>query len=171
MSLMIELLPSAGPALVVGGGTVAERKVRGLVEAGFKVTVVAPEVSDAIRGLRGVSVHQKPFHETDMPGHTLVFACTNDRETNRRVGAWAHELRIPAVVADSQAESTFFTPAVHRDGDLTVAVSTAGASPVLAREVRDRVAAALGEGWAEHVTAARKERRSRLAAQAGAGDE
>ena len=161
---MIELLPVAGRALVVGGGAIAERKVRGLVEAGFGVTVVAPEVAGGIRELRGVDARKQAFTDADIPGHAIVFACTNDRGVNKQVGAAARALGVPVVVVDRQEESTFFTPAVLRDGDLTVAVSTGGASPELAREVRDRVAAALGHGWAARIAEAGEKRATRLAA-------
>ncbi len=164
MSLLVELLPTAGKALVVGGGSVAERKVRGLVDAGFAVTVVAPGISAGIRKLSGVELRVRPFAESDVPGHALVFACTSEREVNRQVGEAARSHLIPVVVADRQDESTFFTPAVHRDGDLTVAVATNGASPVLAQEVRNRVAVCLGTGWAARVRAAKKQRLARLAA-------
>jgi precorrin-2 dehydrogenase / sirohydrochlorin ferrochelatase len=171
VSLMVELLPSAGRALVVGGGAVAERKVHGLLEAGFRVRVVALEVLDSI-GQPGVEVLKRPFEAGDVAGNAIVFACTNSRKVNRAVGAAARDANVPVVVADSQEESTCFSPAVHRDGDLQVAVSTGGASPVLAREVRDQVAAALGTGWAERVQAARTARQERLAgAAAGEANE
>jgi len=168
VSLMVEVRPAAGPALVVGGGVVAERKVRGLLDAGFRVTVVAPEILDSIRAT-GVETRERDFQASDVAGHALVFACTDSREVNRAAGEAARAAGIFAVVADSQEESTFFTPAVHRDGDLVVAVSTGGASPVLAREVRDRIAESLGYGWAERVQAARAERQERLAGMV-AGD-
>ena len=170
MSLMVELQPSAGPALVVGGGAVAERKVRGLLEAGFRVTVVAPEIGEAIRAA-GVECRVRSFEARDIAGHAIVFACTDSREVNHAVGEAARAAGVLVVVADSQEESTFFTPAVHRDGDLVVAVSTGGASPALAMEVRDRIAAALGDGWDERVRVARSERQERLARAGGDGDE
>lgn len=166
MSIMLELLPSAGPALVVGGGAVAARKVQNLVEGGFAVTVIAPEIAPEIRAHPTVTLVESSFQPSDLPTdapYALVFACTSDRETNRLVGELARRARIPALIADDQSESTFFTPATHRDGDLTVAVSTAGASPTLARDIRDRVAEALGGGWAEKVAAAREERAARIA--------
>lgn len=163
MSLFIELRPEAGPALVVGGGEVALRKVDGLLAAGFAVTVVAPHVLPELRDSESVTVVQRCFEPRDIAGHALVFACTNDREVNRRAGEAARAQGIPVVVADSQEESTFFTPAVHRDGGLGVAVSTGGASPALAADVRDRIAAMLGTGWAERVERARAERQSRRA--------
>lgn len=165
MSVMIDLQPSAGPALVVGGGDVAARKVRTLVEGGFEVVVIAPVVQDGITPGPGLTVHRRPFAESDLPAdarYALVFACTDSRETNARVGALARAARVLVVVADAQEESTFYTPAAIRDGDLIVAVSTGGASPALARELRERIVAALGPGWAQVVTAARQERQARL---------
>lgn len=162
MSLVIELQPAFGPALVVGGGQVALRKVRSLVEAGFATTVIAPDVSPDIRELPGVTVEERPYVRGDCGSFAIVFACTSDRETNRRIGGECREECIPVLVADAQEESTFFSPALHRDGDLTVAISTGGAAPRLAQEVRDTVAAALGSGWAERVAAARGERDQRL---------
>jgi siroheme synthase-like protein len=161
MSVMIELQASAGPVLVVGGGTVATRKVSQLVEGGFRVTVIAPAVTRAIRELPGVTLVEAPFEPADIPSdapYVLVFACTDDREVNRRVGELARRASILVVVADAQEESTFFTPATLHDGALTVGVSTGGASPALARELRERIAAALGTGWGEKVEAARRDR-------------
>lgn len=166
MSIMLEMLPAAGPALVVGGGQVALRKVRNLVEGEFRVTVIAPVVLDEIRNAAWVTVLQRPFEDADLdaePAFALVFACTDSRAVNQRVGQLARQLRIPVVVADAQGESTFFTPAVLRDGDLTVAVSTGGASPGVAKRVRERIAAALGPGWARVISEARHERAAGLA--------
>ncbi len=163
MGLLIDLQPSAGPALVVGGGTVAARKVRGLVEAGFDVVIVAPEVLPEITRAR-VEVLQRAFAPDDIASSAfaVVFACTSSREVNRLVGELAREQNIPVVVADAQEESTFFSPAVLRDGDLAVAVSTGGASPALARDLRERIAQALGDGWAETIEQSRAEREQRL---------
>lgn len=165
MSVMIELRPSAGPALVVGGGAVAMRRARNLSEGGFAVTVIAPAILDDIRRLPGIACFEREFADTDIGESArwaLVVACTDQREVNRRAGEAARAQGIPVVVADSQEESTAFTPATLRDGDLLVAVSTGGADPALARAVRERIAGALGTGWAEVVVAARKEREARL---------
>lgn len=167
MSILIELLPCFGRALVVGGGTIAERKIRGLVEGGFCVTVVAPQVAAGIPALPGVTVHARRFSEADIAGHTLVFACTDDRTVNRQVGEAARASGALVGVADRREESTFYTPAVHRDGDLAVAVSTGGSSPALARDIRDLVATALGRGWNERVAAARTERSDRRRSRGG----
>ncbi|MCC6381188.1 MAG: bifunctional precorrin-2 dehydrogenase/sirohydrochlorin ferrochelatase [Dehalococcoidia bacterium] len=165
MGLIVDLLPAGGRALVVGAGTVAARKIRNLVDAGFPVVVVAPAVHDEIRQIAEVSVVERLFAPADLDGDppvALVFACTDDRAVNAEVGRLARERRILVLVADRQEESTFFTPATLRDGDLAVAVSTGGASPLLARELRERVVAALGPGWGRLVEAARRERAARL---------
>ncbi|MGH2632020.1 MAG: precorrin-2 dehydrogenase/sirohydrochlorin ferrochelatase family protein, partial [Tepidiformaceae bacterium] len=93
----------------------------------------------------------------------VVLACTDSREVNRAIGAAARLRGIPVLVADRQAESTFFTPAVLRDGDLAVAVSTGGASPTMARVIRERIVAALGPGWSGVLRTARSEREAHLA--------
>ncbi len=174
MSVMIELLPSAGPVLVVGGGTVALRRARNLASGGFAVTVIAPEIDPAIRQLPGVTCLQRSFAPGDISGASprwaMVVACTGQREVNRAAGDTARALGIPVVVADAQPESTAFTPATLRDGDLQVAVSTGGADPALAKALRERIAAALGPGWADTVAAARAQRESRLGRQGGSGD-
>ena len=168
MSIMIDLQPSAGPALVVGGGAVALRKVRNLAEGEFRVTVVAPEVLDEAALLPFVSVVRREFEDADIdaaPPWALVFACTSEREVNRRVGELARARNIPVVVTDRQAESTFFTPATIRDGDLAIAVSTGGASPGVAKLIRERIVSALGPGWGTVARLARQEREGRLAAR------
>ncbi len=163
MSFIVELLPSAGPALVVGGGAVAARKVRNLCEGEFEVVVVAPEVDQAISLQPFVTVIAAPFQEEHLRlrDFALVFACTGNREVNAEVGRLARARHIPVVVADAQEESTFFTPAALRDGDLTLAVSTGGASPTLAREIRERIVTTLGPAWGRLVWLAREEREKR----------
>lgn len=175
MSVMIELRPSAGPVLVVGGGAVALRRVRNLSEGGFRITVVAPSILDEIRGLPGVMCFARTFIDTDIPDGesrwALVLACTGEREVNRRIGEAARAHAIPVVVADSQEESTFFTPATLRDGGLQVAVSTGGADPALAKALREKIAAVLGPGWSNLIEEARRARQLRLGREGEPADE
>lgn len=163
MSILIELLPSAGPALVIGGGAIAARKVATLLEGGFTVTVIAPEIAPDIAADPRPSLHRRPFADADLDAGpwALVLACTSSRQLNARIGGLARAHRIPVLVADSRDESTFATPAVHRDGDLVVAVSTTGADPALAARIRDQLARALGPGRAAEVAAARAARAAR----------
>lgn len=165
MGMMIDLRSEAGPALIVGGGKVAARKAKSLAEAEFRIVVIAPVVDPAIGALPWVTALEREFVEADLPEsspYSLVFACTDSRRVNQEVGRLARAARIPVVVADRQAESTFFTPATVRDGDLVVAVSTGGASPKVATLIRGRIAAAIGHDWSTIVSAARSEREARL---------
>jgi siroheme synthase-like protein len=167
MGLMIDVQPSAGVALVVGGGRVAARKVGGLVDAGFAVEVVAPAVSEAIGSYPGVVITRRRFEPADVAGHALLFACTNDPAVNAIAVAAARRLGILALAADDPEASSFHSVAVHRDGALLVGVSTSGAAPAVAAALRDRAAAALGNGWAERLEEARRERAVRAGTQAG----
>ncbi len=156
MGLMIEVRPSAGRVLVVGGGAVAERKVENLVAGGFEVLVVAPEVSGGIEGLAGVRVERRAFVPSDMDGCGLVMACTDDREVNRAIGAEARRRGLLVLVADSQEESTFFTPAVTRAGEVTLGVSTGGASPAAAAAIREAVVPAFVDAVANQTLERRR---------------
>lgn len=165
MGMMIDLRSEAGPALIVGGGKVAARKAKSLAEAGFAMVVIAPLIDASIWALPWVTLREREFAEADLAdsaAYSLVFACTDSRLVNQEVGRLARAARIPVVVADRQAESTFFTPATVRDGDLAVAVSTGGASPKVATLIRGRIAAAIGRDWSTIVSAARSEREARL---------
>jgi precorrin-2 dehydrogenase/sirohydrochlorin ferrochelatase len=161
MGLMLDLQPSLGPALVVGGGTVAARKVRALSEAEFEITVVAPEIDGTIRLAPHVRLIEREWREDDLDGHALVFACTNRRDINQLIGEAARRRGLLVLVADRQEESTFFSPAVLRQGEVQVAVSTGGASPGLAKEIRSNIAEGLGRGWARLAHTARQERDER----------
>ena len=168
MSMLIELRPEAGPALVVGGGKVALRKARNLAEGEFRFTVIAPDVLEGFRSLPFATILERRFEDTDIeavPPWALVFACTSDREVNAFVGRLARARNVPVVVTDRQAESTFFTPATMRDGDVAIAVSTGGASPGLAKIIRERIVTQLAPGWGALAAGVRGEREERLAKQ------
>src|SRR5215472_11269192 len=121
----IELDLSGRAAVVVGGGTVALRRTRDLVEAGARVTVIAPVVCAEFAEL-AVTVLTRRYRDGDLTGAWLVHAATAD--VDEAVAAAADEARIWCVRADTAAESTARMPAVTRHGDITVAV-TAGGDP------------------------------------------
>lgn len=138
-------------AVVVGGGAVAEQKVRGLLGAGAHVTVVSPEVSPSLAELAGrnlVELRRRAYRAGDLAGAWLAIAATDDRETNAAVWAEAERLGIPLNAVDDLEHSSFIAPAIHREGDITVAVSTAGKSPALAVRLRDRIARLVGRAEA-----------------------
>jgi precorrin-2 dehydrogenase / sirohydrochlorin ferrochelatase len=138
---------SGSRCVVVGGGGVASRKVRGLLESGARVVVVSPEVSPEIEGM-DVTVERRPFRPGDLAGAALAFAATDRREVNAAVAREARENGVPVNVADRPAEGDFALPSVLRRGGLQVAVSTGGASPTLAREIRAAMEPSFAAEWA-----------------------
>jgi len=136
--------------LVAGGGDVAARKAAGLREAGAVVTIVAPQVCADARNA-AARVIERRFQADDLDGVRLAIAATDDGETNRSVAEEAARRGILCNVADAPEMSGFILPAVLRRGRLTVAVSTGGASPAAAREIRDEIGRALGEDAAAHL--------------------
>lgn len=128
--------------LVVGGGPIATGKVGGLLEAGAHVTVVAPEASEAIARWQAegkLTWQRRAFEPSDLAAQFMVYAATDDRELNAFVYQLAdHEQRVANAVDDLD-NCNFIAPAVARQGALQVAVSTAGKSPALAKQIRDRI--------------------------------
>ena len=124
--------------LVAGAGGVALRKTRALVEAGARVTVVAPSVLPEFDSL-GVRIARRKARLSDVRGKFLVFAATNNRETNRRLAEAAARQGVPVNVADAPAECTFLVPARARSGHIQVAISTGGRDPARAARIRRRL--------------------------------
>ena len=143
------MLDLAGvPVLVVGGGRVAQRKIEGLLKAGADVTVVAKSAIDSIRSMP-VHVVVKTYETADLDRVRLVISATDDPAVNAAVSADATARGIWVNSADDPANCTFILPAVARDGEVTVAVSTGGASPALASHLRGEI-----EGWLGQIGAA-----------------
>jgi precorrin-2 dehydrogenase/sirohydrochlorin ferrochelatase len=133
--------------IVVGGGSVAERKVASLRQAGAQVTVVSPRLtaSLAARAESGEIGHRARCYQTgDLKGAFLAYAATNDEDVHAAVAREAEELGVPLNVVDRPRWCSFIVPAVMARGDLMVAVSTSGGSPALARRVRQDIERALG---------------------------
>jgi uroporphyrin-III C-methyltransferase/precorrin-2 dehydrogenase/sirohydrochlorin ferrochelatase len=138
--------------LVVGGGAVARRKVAALLEAGAAVTVVAPALEAQLRAWvdAGRMRHLAGgFSPALLEGAWLVIAATGDAALHGRIAAAAAARRVFVNVVDDAELSSFHVPARVRRGRLQVAVSTAGAAPVLARRVRERLEVELDASLAE----------------------
>jgi len=136
------------PVLVVGGGTVAERKVESLLEAGALVTVVSPEVTVPLQqhaSSRRINLRQRAFVSSDIDGASLVVSATDDPETQVEVASIATSKNILVNTVDKPDLCTFIVPAILRRGDVTVAISTSGKSPSLAAELRARLDRVLTE--------------------------
>jgi uroporphyrin-III C-methyltransferase/precorrin-2 dehydrogenase/sirohydrochlorin ferrochelatase len=128
--------------LVIGGGEVATRKASLLREAGARVTVVAPDVSETLRAMEGrgeVTVRRGRFEASDLEGAHLVIAATADPEVNRLAAGMARELRVPVNVVDQPELGSFVVPSIIDRSPVLAAVTTGGAAPVLARLIRARL--------------------------------
>ncbi len=140
------------PALVVGGGPVAEQKIDGLLACDVKVTVIAPEITDKIKSQRtlGKVTHiEREYRDGDVAGYYLVIGATDDRDVQERIHRDAGEHRIPVNIADVPELCGFYLGAVFTAGDLKVAVSTNGRSPTLGKIIRNKIAAEFNEGYPE----------------------
>ncbi len=130
------------PCIVIGGGDIAARKVSLLLRAGGAVTVVAPELGAELadRLSKGEITHrEKTFAPDDIEDCHLVIAATDDRAVNEAVSQAAQAQRIPVNVVDNPDLCSFVVPSIIDRSPLVAAVSTGGASPVLARIVRSRI--------------------------------
>jgi precorrin-2 dehydrogenase/sirohydrochlorin ferrochelatase len=138
---------SAHPCLVVGGGTVAERKVESLLRARGQVTVIGPTLTPKLRSWaadRAITAHERPYRPGDLTGFTLVFAATDDEGLHQQVAAEAKAAGVFLNVVDRPALCSFIVPAVVSQGALTLAVSTGGASPALAKKIRHTLEQSFG---------------------------
>ena len=147
-TIPLNLIVNGRTALVVGGGQVGLRKVRGLLEVGATVELVCPEAVDELaeRAQRkdGLVWTRRMYRTGDVAGHLLVFACTDDKHVNRAILDDARKAHVPCCCADMNwPDGDFTTPAMARVGDLLLAVSTSGQSCRSARDVRDELVAGL----------------------------
>ncbi|HEX2023387.1 MAG TPA: bifunctional precorrin-2 dehydrogenase/sirohydrochlorin ferrochelatase [Acidimicrobiales bacterium] len=143
-SYPVNLILEGRRCLVVGGGAVAARKVEGLLACGAVVHVVAPEVSDEIRGWPEVTVDERPYQQDDITGRRLVIAATNSSAVNRSVFLDCEAEGIWVCGADDPENCSFTLPSVVRRGSLVFTVSTGGRSPAVARWLRERLEAQFG---------------------------
>lgn len=144
--------------LVVGGGQVAQQKVEALLEAGAAVHVVAPVISEGIKGLPGITWDERPYREGELAGYRLGVAATDDPEVNRAVyqdgeahGVWVNS-------ADDPENCAFTLPARVRRGNLLITVSTGGHSPAVATWLRRRLEQEIGPEYGDLVELVAEER-------------
>jgi precorrin-2 dehydrogenase/sirohydrochlorin ferrochelatase len=154
----ISLNLEGAKCLVVGGGNVAFRKVESLMESGATVKVVSPEVVSEIETLDGVEIIQQKFHVDDLEGMFLVISATDNREVNEQVAGAARERGMLVNVVDVPDLCNFYVNAQVRRGDLTISVSTGGASPAMARRIREELEDTYGAEYAEFLTLMREYR-------------
>ncbi|HUV55982.1 MAG TPA: bifunctional precorrin-2 dehydrogenase/sirohydrochlorin ferrochelatase [Dehalococcoidales bacterium] len=136
--------------IVVGGGEVALRKVRALLEQGATVQVIAPTLSSELSHLADsntITVLPRNYEPGDLKNARIIIAATTETETNRRVAMEAKRRGILVNVVDDPEHSDFIVPSCIHRGDLTIAISTAGKSPALARKIRTRLESDFGKEY------------------------
>ncbi len=133
------------PVLVVGAGPIGARKVAGLAAAGAAVRVVATHVSDDLDRTLVAELRPRAYRTDDLDGVRLVVTATGDPTVDADVAADARRAGLWVNAADQPADCTFILPAVARRGPLSIAVSTDGNSPALARRIRDHAGALLDD--------------------------
>ncbi len=138
------------PCVVVGGGEVAEQKVLGLLKAGARVTVISPRATRRLTELAAegaLHVRPRPYQPGDLEGAFLAVVAAEDRAVNHAVWEEAEQRGVLLNAVDDMPHCHFIAPAIYQQGDLAVAVSTAGKSPALAVRVRDRIGALIGREY------------------------
>ncbi len=137
--------------LVVGGGEIGLEKVEGVLACNGDVTLVAPEANDALRALAAegsITWEQRPYESADLEGKFMAIAATNDTEVNISVYEDAERRAMLVNVVDVPSLCNFILPAIVRTGPLAIAISTAGASPALAKRIKAEISESFGEPYA-----------------------
>jgi len=138
--------------LVVGGGDIGLEKVEGLLACNGDVTLVAPDAIDELRSLASegsIAWEQRAYEPSDLEGTFMVIAATNDTDVNIGIYDDAEKRAMLANVVDVPPLCNFILPAIVRTGPLAIAISTAGASPALAKRIRNQIADEYGEPYAK----------------------
>lgn len=139
---------------VVGGGTVAERKVMTLVEAGAAVTVISPDLTPELSALAAagtVNWQERIWQPGDVSSFFLVICATDDESVNAAAAAEARQASALVNVVDTPDLCDFALPALVSRGDLLITVSTGGGSPILARRIREQIEDLYGEAFGEYL--------------------
>jgi siroheme synthase-like protein len=146
----VNLLVAGRRCVVVGAGRVAARKVEGLLDAGARVHVVAPDVGPDVAARRDegrVTVDERRFEPADLDGAWLATAATPDPAVNAAVYEAGQARRVFVNAADDPEHCSFTLMSTVRRGDLVVTIGTGGRSPALAAYLKDRLATELGPEW------------------------
>ncbi len=136
--------------VVVGGGRVALRKVNALLESGADIEIISPDLCSELRTLSEqgqVSMLRRSYQPGDLKKAFIAIAATDNREINHQVVEEARSRAVLVNVVDDPENSDFTVPSYGRRGDVTIAVSTAGRSPALARKIRTRLEKELGDEY------------------------
>lgn len=160
--------------IVIGGGRVALRKIKMLRDCGAKVTVISPRIHAGVTRLAkagGVRVVKRDYKSGDVRDAIIVVSATDDGKINEKVAGEAKKRGVLVNVADDPERSDFIVPSFLRRGGLTIAVSTSGISPALARKIRTKLEGIFGQEYAsllnliEEIRSELKEKKVRVGAE------
>ncbi len=138
--------------VIVGGGTVAEGKIGRLLDSGADICVVSPDATPGIRQFAAdgaVRWEQRVYRPGDLEGAFIAIAATNVREVNRRIFEEANERGVILNAVDDPPNCSFIAPSIVQRGPVTLAISTGGVSPALARKLRESLQDSADLAWAD----------------------
>ncbi len=147
--------------VIIGGGQIAEGKITKLLDSGAKISVISPDATQAIQAMaeRGdIEFASRKYQAGDLNGAFLAIAATNDRAVNQEIFEEAEKLGILLNVVDDPPRCSFIAPSIVQRGPVTVAISTGGTSPALARKLRETLDGSSALGWADATSVVSKAR-------------
>jgi precorrin-2 dehydrogenase/sirohydrochlorin ferrochelatase len=147
--------------VIIGGGQVAEGKISKLLDSGAKIIVISPDATQGIRGFaeRGqIEFELRKYQDGDLQGAFLVVAATNDTVVNQEIFEEAEKQGILLNAVDDMPRCSFIAPSIVEKGPVTVAISTGGASPALARKLREKMDVSSALDWADATSVLSKAR-------------
>ena len=147
--------------VIIGGGQIAEGKISKLLDSGAKIIVISPDATQGIRGFaeRGqIELDLRKYQEGDLQGAFLAIAATNDRVVNQEIFEEAEKQGILLNAVDDMPRCSFIAPSIVERGPVTVAISTGGASPALARKLREKMEVSSALDWADATSVLSKAR-------------
>lgn len=148
--LPVALKVEGARVLIVGGGAIAFRKAGTLRECGANVRVISPILCAELEAMQSdLEYSARCFQEGDCRGHQLVFACTDDSKVNAQIAEEAKAENIWVQIADDATQSTLHSAATIRRDEICIGITTGGASPALARHLKQQVEECIGDEYAQ----------------------
>ena len=142
------------PIVIIGGGSVAQRKTATILPAGARLTVISPTITVGLKKLRdsgAISHLQREYRTGDLDGAFMAIAATNRRDVNRAVAEEAGRLGILVEITDNPTAGNVTSPALVRQGDLSIAISTNNRAPALSAVIKKELTEIFGPEYAQTV--------------------
>jgi len=136
--------------LVVGGGAVATRKVKTLINYSPQITIVSPSVSSKLKALilkYNLKYYKRNYKKSDLKDKKIIFVATNDEKLNKQISQDAQQSGILVNVVDNLEHCSFIVPSIIARGDLQIAISTSGISPLLTKTIRKKLEELFGSEY------------------------